>query len=142
MKRPAVLLAGGLLLLSAALISYRVLRLGYPVLPSAPGKAWQISMDAHIKSGEQGATVMIGLPFSYGERIVVEEKINSGTLDFNLLRQGPNQIGVWSGNPGAGAEVIHYSATLLYQPKRAADIKPPELEPYPAGVGKGDQVLA
>jgi hypothetical protein len=142
MRRPAVLIAGGLVLLSAALISYRIIRLGYPVFPAAPGKAWQVSMDAYVKGEEKGASVMIGLPFSYGERIVVEERINSGTLDFNLLRQGPNQIGVWSGNPGAGAEVIHYSATLLYQPRRAAGIKPPELEPYPPDIGREEQALA
>ncbi len=142
MKHPAVVLAVGLLLLSTALISYRVIGLGYPVLPAARGKAWQVSMDAYIKAGEQETKVMIGLPFSYGERIVVEERILSGTLNFNLFRQGPNQIGVWSGNPGAGAEVVHYSGTLLFRPKRTVDMMPPELEPYPANVGKGKQDLA
>jgi hypothetical protein len=142
MKHPAVFLAVGLLLLSTALISYRVIRLGYPVFPSAPGKAWQVSMDAYIKADKNETKVMIGLPFSYGERIVVEERINSGTLNFNLLRQGPNQIGVWSGNPGAGAEVIHYTGTLLFRPRRAVNMKPPELEPYPANIGKEEQALA
>ncbi len=99
-------------------------------------------MDAYVKTGQQEATVMIGLPFSYGERMVVEERIHSGTLDFSLLRQGPNQMGVWSGAPGAGEEVIHYSATLLFRPKRGADIKPPELEPYPKNIEREEQVLA
>ena len=141
-KHPAVVLAVGLLLLSAALITYRILRLGYPIFPTAPGRAWQVSMDAYVKAGEKETRVLIGLPFSYGERIVVEERINSGTLNFNLLRQGPNQIGVWSGNPGAGAEVIHYSGTLLFRPRRTVDQKPPELEPYPTSIGKEEEALA
>ena len=62
MKHTAVVLAVALLLLSAALISYRVIWLGYPVLPTAPGKAWQVSMDAHVKADKKEATVMIGLP--------------------------------------------------------------------------------
>ena len=99
MKHTAVMLAVALLLLSAALIVYRIIWLGYPVLPTVAGKAWQVSMDAYVKADQQKVKVMIGLPFSYGERMVVEERIHSGTLDFNLLRQGPNQIGVWSGTP-------------------------------------------
>ena len=105
MKHTAAVLTVALLLLSATLISYRILWLGYPVLPTVPGKAWLVSMDAHVRADTKEATVMIGLPATYGERMVVEERINSGTLSFNLLRQGPNQIGVWSGIPGAGEEV-------------------------------------
>jgi hypothetical protein len=142
MKHPATVLAAALLILSAGLISYRILWLGYPVLPTVPGKAWQVSMDAYVKADKKEAAIMIGLPFSYGERIVVEEKINSGTLNFNLLRQGPNQIGVWSGTPGAGEEAIHYSATLLFQPKRAVNMKPPQFEPYPANIEKKEEALA
>ncbi len=85
---------------------------------------------------------MIGLPFSYGERMVVEERIHSGALNFNLLRQGPNQIGVWSGTLGAGEEVIHYGATLLFRPRRAAPLKPPDLESFPTHVEKEEQILA
>ena len=142
MKHPATVLAVALLVLSAGLISYRILWLGYPVLPSVPGKAWQVSMDAYVKTEQKEAALMIGLPFSYGERIVVEETIHSGTFNFNLLRQGPNQIGVWSGATGPGEEVIHYSATLLFQPKRAAKLKPPQLEPYPANIEMEEQALA
>ena len=142
MKHTASVLTVTLLLLSAVLISYRILWLGYPVLPTVPGKAWQVSMDAHVRADTKEATVMIGLPFSYGERMVVEERIHSGTLSFNLLRQGPNQIGVWTGIPGAREEVIHYSATLLFRPKRAADIRPPDLESYPAHVETEEQAFA
>ena len=141
MKHPAAVLAVALLLLSVALISYRILWLGYPAFPAAPGNAWQISMDAYVKAAGKEATVRIGLPFSYGERIVVEERIHSGTLNFNLLRQGPNQIGVWSGAPGAGEEVIHYSATILIRPKRSGKVKPPDKEPLPANIGKEEQSL-
>jgi hypothetical protein len=99
-------------------------------------------MDAHVKTDGEEAIVRIGLPTTYGERMVVEERIHSGTLSFNLLRQGSNQIGVWSGLPGAGEEVIQYSATLLFRPKRSAVISSPDLEPYPANVGPEDQALA
>jgi hypothetical protein len=142
MKHPATVLAVALLLLSAALINYRIIGLGYPVLATAPGKAWQVSMDAHVKTGPKEIAVMIGLPSTYGERINVEEKIYSGALNFNLLQQGPNQIGVWSGTTGEGEEVIHYTATLLIRPRRSSKIKPPELDPDPATIGTESQLLA
>ena len=53
MKRPAVLLAVALLVLSFALISYRIIWLKYPILPAAPEKVWQLSMDASLKGGEK-----------------------------------------------------------------------------------------
>jgi hypothetical protein len=51
MKRPAVLLAVALLLISFAVISYRVIWLKYPILPPAPAKVWQFSMDASFMGG-------------------------------------------------------------------------------------------
>jgi hypothetical protein len=53
MKRPALLLAVALLILSVALVGYRILWLKYPILPAAPARVWQLSMDASIKGGEK-----------------------------------------------------------------------------------------
>ena len=142
MKRPTVLIAVVLLLLSSALISYRIISLKYPVFPTAAGKAWQLDMEAHIKADQKEISVMIGLPYSHAGEIVVEERIASGELNFNLLREGPNQIGIWSGNVGPGEEVIRYRATIYMAHRRSSKAKPPKLEPYPASVGKTEQALA
>jgi len=141
MKRPAVLLAVALLLLSFAFISYRIIWLGYPVFPTAPGKAWQLSMDAHVKSNPNQATVMIGLPYTHGGQIVVEERITSGKLTFNLFREDPNRVGTWSGDTGPEEEVISYRATIQ-MPPRSSRPKPPKLEPYPESAGRTEQDLA
>ena len=142
MKRPAIWLAVALLFLSSIFISYRIIWLGYPVFPTAPGKAWQLSIDGHIHPGEKETTVRIGLPFTHEGRIVVEERINSGTLTFNLIREGPNQVGVWSGVVGEKEEGIGYRATILMRPQRPSKTQTPALEPFPAMVGKVDQSLA
>jgi hypothetical protein len=142
MKRPALLLAVALLFLSFALISYRIISLKYPLFPTAPGKAWQLDMEAHLKAEQKEVSVMIGLPYSHAGQIVVEERIASGELNFNLLREGPNQIGIWSGNIAPGEEVIRYRATIYRTHPRSSKAKPPKLEPYSADVGKTEQVLA
>jgi hypothetical protein len=142
MKRPALLLVVALLIFSLALISYRVLWLKYPIFPAAPEKVWQLSMDAHVKGGERETTVMIGLPSMQKGQLVVDEHIHSGTLSFNLLREGPNQIGVWSGHIGPGGVVIGYSSTIQVQSHRLRKTKPPKLGPYPANIGEEEQRLA
>jgi hypothetical protein len=142
MKRPAVLLAVTLLVLSFALISYRVIWLKYPIFPAAPQKVWQFSMDAHVNGREKETTVMVGLPSTRRGQIVAEERIRSGTLSFNLLHEGPNQIGVWSGTIRPGGEGIGYSSTIQVQPQRLLKTKPPKLELYPKNVGEAERKLA
>jgi hypothetical protein len=143
-RRPALWLALALLALAAALLSYRIVWLGYPVFPTAPGRTWQFLINAHVKGGSvKGgngeATLALALPFEYGWRMVVEERINSGTLTFNLLRDGLNRIGIWSGPLGDEEEVISYRATILVRPGRAAKIQPPTPGAYPPILGKEEQ---
>jgi len=142
MKRPALLLAVALLILSFALISYRILWLKYPILPAAPARVWQFSLDAFIKSGQKETTVMIGLPSTQRGQLVVEERIRPGALSFNLLREGPNQIGVWSGAISAKGEVIGYSSTIQVQPRRLLQSLPPKLGPYSKNIGDTERKLA
>jgi hypothetical protein len=142
MKRPALLLAVALLLFSFAIISYRIIWLKYPIFPAAPEKVWQLTMDAHVKGGEKETKVMIGVPYTHWGQIIAEERIRSGTLGFNLLREGPNQVGVWSGAISPSSEVIGYRATIKVQPPRPFKSKPPALELYPANIGEAEQILA
>lgn len=142
MKRPALLLAVALLLLSFALISYRIIWLGYPIFPTVLVKAWELSMDAHVRGGEKDVTVMIGVPYNPPKQIVAEERISSGKFTFNLIREGSNQIGIWAGTIGEVEEVISYRATIYLFPQRSSKTKPPSLGPYPAGIGSAEQALA
>jgi 7 transmembrane helices usually fused to an inactive transglutaminase/Transglutaminase-like superfamily len=142
MKRPTLLLAVALLILSFALISYRVIWLKYPIFPAAPQKVWRLTMEARITGDEKETTVMVGLPFTHRGQTVAEERIRSGTLAFNLLREGPNQIGVWSGVTGPRGELIGYSATIQIRPLPSLKAKAPTLEPYPLNVQEEDQALA
>lgn len=142
MKRPAVLLAAALLLISFAVISYRVIWLKYPILPPATAKVWQLSMEAHVKGAGKETRVMIGLPSAHRGQLVAEERIHSGTLNFNLLREGPNQIGIWSGAVSPRGEVIGYSATLQMKPARSYKTRTPPIGLYPLNVEKKDQALA
>jgi hypothetical protein len=85
---------------------------------------------------------MIAFPGGDEKQILAEERIYSGALSFNLLREGPNQVGVWSGMVDPGGEIIGYRATILMTPLPSARPKPPILGSYPAYVGEEDRMLA
>jgi hypothetical protein len=141
-KRPAVWLALALLLFTGALLTYRIVWLGYPVFPTAPGRTWQLLIDAHIKGGGEESTLALALPTEQVGRMLVEEKVTSGALHFNLLREGPNRVGTWSGPIGPGEEEINYRAIILIRPGRSSIVGPPALENSPPIVAKEEQALA
>lgn len=142
MKRPAVLLALALLLLPCALLLYRIILLGYPIFPTAPGQTWRLSIDARVKADKEEISVVMGLPYEHAGRMVVEERMTSGMLSFHLLREGPNRVGIWLGPVGPGEEAIAYRATILVRPRRPPKMQPPRLGTYPADVGSAEQALA
>jgi hypothetical protein len=141
MKHPAVLLAGILLLLPATLVTYRILWLKYPLSLSIPGKAWQLSMQAEVQADKNGIQIEIGLPFSSKHQRIVSELISSGGLDFDLIRNRPNRIGIWSAVEVGGA-FITYRATILESPHRPVVKETPVLGSYPPTVRAEDQALA
>ena len=142
MKRPAVWLALTLLLLTSALLTYRMIWLGYPVFPTAPGRTWQLSFNARVKADKEQIKVTMGLPTEYSGRMLLEERITSGLLSFNLLREGPNRLGIWTGNIDPDLEEISYRATILVRPGRSPRPQPPESVRYPPSIGKEEQELA
>jgi hypothetical protein len=137
----AFVLAALLIILPACLITYRIFSLGYPPLPAAPEKAWQLSMDAGVRSGGEEVKVVIGLPHTYKDRVVFEEKITGGELDFSLLHEGPNRFGVWSGMADARGESLSYRATIVLRPEQKVKEAEPAPGPYPETIGKAEREL-
>jgi len=120
-------------------MAYRVVWLGYPLLPTVPAKAWKLSMQAHLKPDPRGVTLKVGLPATEGSQMVMEETITSDSLRFTLERMTENRIGVWTGNPGPDGEVVGYQATVLIRRREAYRNPSPPLGPYPMGVSLDDQ---
>ena len=142
LKRPAVLLAVALLALSTALAAYRVVSLGYPLMPTASGRTWQLQIDTRIEGGPGETTLELALPHEQAGQVLVEEKVTSGALDFNILRSGSTRLGTWSGRIGPKEEQIVYQAVVLVQGNRPEDRQPPPAEKSPSRLEKSEQALA
>lgn len=142
MKRPAVVLAIVLLALSMGLAAYRVISLGYPLLPTASGRTWQIQIDTHIEGGPAETILELALPHDEVGQLLVEEKVTSGALDFNILRSGTARLGTWSGRIGPKEEEVVYQAVVLVQANRPPDKVPPPAEKMPSRLDNKEQALA
>jgi hypothetical protein len=142
MKRPALWLAFFLFLLTGAILFYRIVWLGYPVFPTAPGRTWQLAINARVLSETGEARVLLGLPTENPGRMVVEEKFSSGPLNLGLTREGPNRIGIWSGPVELEGQEIAYQATILIRPRQAPPEGPPRIGPYPDRFNREETALA
>ncbi len=145
MKRPGSWLAISLFLIPLFLIGYRVLRLGYPLLPASPVKAYEFMMEIFFEPTEGNGkeiNIRAGLPESRSGQTIIEQRDLSGSLQFNLIPEGLNQIGIWSGDPERGRS-LSYRATILINPKRVRKPKPPGPESFPnIIVDKSEEYLA
>jgi hypothetical protein len=139
-RHRAVFIAAALIFLTASLVAYRVVYLGYPLLPTAPGETWHFAADLRVQQAEGPLSIALGLPTEHDGRMVVEERVSSGSLGFSLAQRDLNRVGLWSGQAGPGEGVITYRATILVRPGRTPRARPPAVDPYPAalrGVEKG-----
>jgi hypothetical protein len=116
--------------------------MGYPVFPTAPGRTWQLQIDAHIKGGDGETTLALAIPSEQAGQILIEERVTSGALNFNILQKGKARIGTWSGQIGSREEEINYRAIILVRPNRSSDKNPPPAEKVPSRIERKEQALA
>lgn len=125
MKRPAILLALALFILTGGFVLYRILWLGYPVFPTAPGRTWQVTIEARVKPEANSFIFRLGVPSEGSGHMVVEERIASGSLHSTLVEAAPNRWAVWVGSQGQ-EEIVSYRALIHSRPPRAFKADPPQ----------------
>lgn len=135
------MLALALFLLTVFLLAYRILGLGYPIVPTAPGRTWQLLIDAHVTGSAEETMLTLALPNEQPGRRLIEEKITSGAMNFNLFQRGPDRTGTWSGSIGAGEKEINYRAVILFHPGYASYTDPPTIERVPPKIKREEQSL-
>ena len=142
MKKPAAWLAFSLFVITGALLFYRVLILGYPLLPAARGQTWAVSIDLSVKAEEEGAKVALGLPVEQTGRMVLEERISAGAQSIDIHREGPNRIGIWS-VPGKQEErLVNFLTIIHVRPGRVGKDGGPFHRSEPPPGGGEEQALA
>ena len=143
MKNKAFLLAFLLLLLTAGLVAYRVIRLNYPLLPNPQVKAWQLRMGIRIQPEHPDTPmkIQIGIPQNGVNQAITDERINSGPLDATLFSDAGNHMVVWSGMINTEEDYLHYDATIVIRQKPIPLKTPPEVPPIPESLTGDDRKL-
>jgi hypothetical protein len=141
-RRLAFLLAASLVLLTGALVLYRILWLGYPILPLASGQTWQLVINAYITPHHGQNVLSLGLPLEHTGHMIVEERVVSGVYAFDILKQGANRLGVWSGAGVNTPEEITYRATIHALPRSRVATQSPRPTPYPPAISAAERKIA
>ncbi len=141
MRRPTLILTGALFLLTFIIVLYRVIWLEYPFLPTAPGQTWQLLINIRMAPGSEESVLTIGLPLEHTGKTIIEERVFSGRYSFATLKQGPNRIGVWSGEGIPEPQEITYGATILYGYSRNSVSRSPLIGPYRSTLNREEQRL-
>jgi hypothetical protein len=142
MNRYVAALVFSLIAIPVALISYRVLELGYPLVPAASEKVWQLSLKAHVEDTDGATQVIIALPSQKQGISITEEKLTEEPLDFGIHAESGNRFGVWTGTSGPDGAEISYTATLMLRSAYSPPPPPSQLGPYPESVDRNEQRLA
>ncbi len=139
MKRPALAAALALIAISLIIVTYRIVSLGYPLTPARPDYVWTFRFDGVLQGTGKDPLFLLSLPSQEHGQIILDESIGSGAMNFNLLKEYDNRIGVWSGRPQRDGESISYRATILFQHKGSDGTVMPPRSSYPYGVAD-DQI--
>lgn len=142
MKRPAVLLAVCLFIITTALLLYRIIALGYPIFPATQGRAFQLKFEGHVKSSGSNTTLAVALPLERPGLIISEEHFGSGSLSLTLIRKGVGRYGIWTGQTDPDGEIVSYKATILMRSPGTTKLRPPVLDEYPLSIIKDEQAIA
>ena len=143
MKYKPFLFAFVLILLSAAIVGYRVVYLHYPLFPDPKVKAWQFTMGVYVKPDAPHVPMklQIAVPQNRVRQTVIGERINSGPLDASLFSEEGNHFVVWSGMVDREEDYISYEATLVIRQRPVPPERPPQVSTIPDQVTGDDRSL-
>ncbi len=129
MSRPAFLTGIALVLIGLAVLAWKTLLLGMPVVPSGPEDLWRVELAIDARgSGERGS-VRAALPQSEPGQTIFDEHLVSGQLLFTIRTPDGQRTGVWSGPIDGVQRLAHaFRVQLAPLPERAPDprAQPPE----------------
>jgi len=141
-RRPVLIVAAALILLTCLLVTYRVAWLGYPLRPLAAGQTWLLAIDVYLTPHGETPLLTLALPAEHTGAMVVDEQVHSGDYTFSMTREGPNRTGRWTGTNIAGVSELTYRATIHTRPQRDLAKQSPLLSAYPAALGPEDRQMA
>jgi uncharacterized protein with transglutaminase domain len=124
------LIAGSLILLGVGLMLYKVLYLGFPLLPGEYREVWTIESKISFEPGEGPVEVQLTLPEGQAGWVLLEEHFASSGFGFSV-QDGDNQRHALWTRQDLERETTLYYKIQAYRPNRAQlpNSAPPPVQP-------------
>lgn len=114
MKRTQLLIIVGALIAAAlGIFSYKVTRLGYPVVPNLDSDTWTIEAKVSFRGRGDPVTLRLALPHSEGPFTVVDESFVASGFGIETDTEETGRRAVFERRAQDGNAVIFYSAKLI-----------------------------
>jgi transglutaminase-like putative cysteine protease len=129
MSRPAFLTGLVLVALGLAVLAWKTLLLGLPVVPSGPEDLWRVELAIDARGSGARGSVRVALPQSEPGQTIFDEHLVSGRLLFTIRTPDDQRTGIWSGSVDGVHRLAHaFRVQLAPLPERALDpaAQPPQ----------------
>lgn len=129
-RKQIELIAGSLILLGVGLMLYKVLYLGFPLLPGEYREVWTIESKISFKPGEGPVEVELVLPEGQAGWVLLEEHFASSGFGFSVHDSINQRKALWTRKNLERATTLHYKIQA-YRPSQAGlpDNAPPPVKP-------------
>ena len=130
-KRHLYWLSGVLALVGLLAAAYKVLVMGFPLIPDSVTERWDVEARVQFNALGGKTRVSIAVPSSGGSLLLVDEGFVSRGFGLITERDSGNRISSWSRRKTQGRHTLYYRATvqLSENPPLAGAAKPPAVTP-------------
>ncbi len=122
MSRPPFLTGLVLVAIGLAVLAWKTLLLGMPVVPRGPEDLWRVELAIDARGNGSRGSVRAALPQSEPGQTIFDEHLVSGQLLFTIRSPDAQRIGVWSG-PVVGVHRLAHAFRVQLAPRPE---RPPE----------------
>ena len=131
MKRTQLLIIVGALIAAAlGIFSYKVTRLGFPVVPNLDSDTWTIEAKISFRGRGDPVTLRLALPNSEGPFTVVDESFVASGFGVETDNSEAGRLAIFERRAQDGNAVLFYSAKLISVDQRYS----PQNRPTPDAV--------
>ncbi len=125
--RRVALVALGFVALAAALVSYKVLELGYELSPLPADDRWSVQTEVRIEGAASDARVSFFLPADGPRQRIYDERVTAEGMRFFIRPRGRNRMGMAVGSPVGPGISYRFSLQTVPAPDEPLPASSPPL---------------
>jgi len=111
-KAPLYWITGILAAMGAILFLYKLLYMGYPLIPGTSADLWQVEIRLNFTATDRAVKASLHVPGNTGNFAILDENFVSRGFGLSTTRDNENRRAVWSIRTASGLQTLYYRATV------------------------------